>query len=386
VITVDVDTFSETMMQRLREGADALYSVGYAITYRCNVACVHCYAEGADRGAPPELSVEEATRVFDQFAEVGCLHCTVTGGEPLVRPDFEALWTMIAAHGIRRLLFTNATLVDDRKAALLRDIPPDWVEISIYGADAAHHDAVTRVPGSFDATFRGIRRLEAAGLRVRLKTMIMRPTVDHIREIKQLAQSVGDGSFRLDGQLMGTFAGGDDMDALRVPPERLVAVEQEFGNAVMERMCHEADRLRGRTKTHLYACGAARHSVYLSPWGDLHPCLTAAHVSRSLRAMSVAQAVAELQREIHDRPLREGHACRECDAYAFCNSCAAAAKLDAGDEQGCSPYRCGIAKLRRNLYHTYLSARNPGDFHAAPADPPADHACKGGHDEGCDPG
>lgn len=362
MITVDTDAFAESMVRRMRQHPDVLGSVTYAATYRCNLACVHCYALGADAGAPRELTVEEAARLFDQFAELGCLHCTLTGGDPLVRDDFESLWTMIAERGIRRVLFTNAVLVDARKAALLRTVPPDWVEVSIYGADAARHDAVTRVPGSFEATFAGIRLLEDAGVRVRLKTVLMVPTVDQIGAIKALARSVGDGSFRMDGQLMGAFAGGVDVEALRVAPEQLVAIEQEFGDATMERMCHEVERLRGVSRTLQYGCGAARHSAYLSPWGDLHPCLTAAHVHRSVREMPVRAALDELRREIHGRELPEGHPCRCCDAFMFCQSCPASAALDTGDPEGRSPYPGQThLKSRRGVWRGTWGSMQPSD-------------------------
>lgn len=350
MIHVDIDTFSETMTRKLRD-EPVLYAVQYALTYRCNVACVHCYAEGADRGAPPELAPEEVRYLFRQFAELGCLHCTVTGGEPLVRPDFDSIWSAIAEQGVRRLLFTNATLVDRRKADFLKQLPPDWVEVTLLGADAPTHDALTRVKGSFEATLAGVRLLEDAGLRVCIKSVVMKGNVEQIGEIRRLAQTLGDGSFRLDGLLMGAFAGGIDVEALRVPPERLVEVEEAYGNDAMESWCHEVDRLSGFERTRLYSCGAARRSAYLSPWGGLQPCLSAAHISHSLRGTTVHEAWRRLQADVSDRALPTDHACRGCTAFAFCQNCPAAACLDSGEERGVSNYRCAVAKAREKRYN-----------------------------------
>ena len=350
MIHVDIDTFSEAMTRKLRDDP-VLYAVQYAFTYRCNVACVHCYAEGADRGAPPELTVEEVRDLFRKFAELGCLHCTVTGGEPLVRQDFEAIWAAIAEQGIRRLLFTNATLVDRRKADFLKQLPPDWVEVTLLGADAPTHDALTRVKGSFDATLSGIRLLEDAGLRVCVKSMVMKGNVAQIGEIRRLAQTLGDGSFRLDGLLMGAFAGGIDIEALRVPPEGLVAVEEAYGNNALESWCHEVERLGGYERTRLYSCGAARRSAYVSPWGGLQPCLSATHISHSLREMTVREAWRRLQADVAGLALPSDHACRGCTAFAFCQNCPASAYLDSGDEQSVSAYRCAVAKAREKRYN-----------------------------------
>ena len=352
MITVDPDAFAEDIAQKLRQ-SPALHSVQYALTYRCNVACVHCYAEGAQEDSPPILAVAEVRDFFRQFAEAGCLHCTVTGGEPLLCPDFEARWTAIAEQGIRRLLFTNATCVDDRAAAFLRDIPPDWVEVTLLGADAATHDALTRHPGSFAAALAGIRRLERAGVRVRVKTMVMRANAGQIGAIRALAATLGDGSFRLDGQLMGDFRGRLDIASLRVSPEELVELEYAFGENTAEAWCHEVNRLAGFKRERLYACGAARTAAYLSPWGDLHPCLSAEHCSISLRQMPVRDAWTRLKETVCRRPFAEDHPCRDCSAVVFCQNCPAVAQLDVGDENGISPFRCALAKARAIRYNSY---------------------------------
>ena len=350
MIKLSPDEFSDRIRGRLA-ACRTLFSVQYAFTYRCNVACVHCYAEGADAGAPPELTVDEVRGLFRQFVEAGCLHCTVTGGEPLVRPDFEALWTIIAEQGIRRLLFTNATLVTPRTAGFLKDMPPDWIEVTILGADAATHDALTRVRGSFEAALAGIRTLEKAGLRVRVKTIAMRGNMHQLGAIRQLAQTLGDGSFRMDGQLMGALKGAIDMDALRIPPGELAELEVAHGSGSLETWCRSVERLAGFERKTLYVCGAARSSAYLSPWGDLHPCVSAVHVAHSLRRMTVADAWSRLHDDVCNRPLPADHPCTGCDSFAFCQNCPAAARLDAGDELGISASRCALAKARGKVYN-----------------------------------
>lgn len=354
MIEVSADDFSEAMKPKL-DAHPALYGVQYALTYQCNVACVHCYAKGADDDAPPELTLTEVRDFFCQFADVGCMHCTVTGGEPLVRPDFKEIWTAIAEQGIRRQLFTNATLADQRMAAFLKDLPPDWIEVTILGADAATHDALTRVRGSFEAALAGIRHLSNAGLRVRIKTIVMKDNLSQLGDIQKLAQTLGDGSFRFDGQLMGAFAGGIDMEALRVSPEELVEAEDVFGKDTSEVWCHEVKRLSDYQRTRLYGCGAGRQSVYLSPWGDLHPCLTAAHISQSLRDVSVQQAWQRLQDDIAGRAIPDDLPCIGCSAFAYCQSCPASAQLDGAGELGISSYRCAVAKAREKRYNSNLN-------------------------------
>ena len=351
MITLQPDDFAERMTRQVAS-RPALYSVQYALTYRCNAACVHCYAQGADAAAPAELAMDEVRRIFRELADLGCLHCTVTGGEPLLHAEFETIWTMLAEQGFRRLLFTNATLASERIAAFLREMPPDWIEVSLLGADAATHDALTRRAGSFEAALVGIRRLERAGLRVRVKTPVMQGNAHQISAIRALAATLGDGSFRLDGQLMGDYRGRLDIDALRVPAEQLAEIESLHGAGDAESWCHEATRLAGFKRDRLYACGAGRQSAYLSPWGDLHPCLSAQHIACSLREHPAAEAWRRLQEALADRCFPADHPCRDCDAFVFCQNCPAVAKLDIGEESGISPSRCALAKARRKRYNS----------------------------------
>lgn len=353
MIRVDSDEFSERLLQGTSNFGE-LSAVQYALTYRCNIACVHCYAEGAGKGSPPELSAAEVRRYFGQLAQAGCLNCTVTGGEPLARRDFEEIWTAIAEQGIRRMLFTNATLIDARKAAFLKEMPPDWIEVTILGADATTHDALTRSPGSFEAALFGIRAMEKAGLRVRIKTIVMRGNADQIGAIKHLASTLGDGSFRLDGQLMGSFMGHIDIDTLRVPPGQLAGIEETYGDIPPGAWEHEKKRLSGFKRRNLYSCGAATKAAYLSPWGDLHPCLTACHISQPLRGSSVEEAWVRLKEDVGRRPFPENHTCSGCPAFPFCQNCPPAARLDSGDELGVSQYRCALAKEREKRYNSRL--------------------------------
>lgn len=355
MIRIDSDEFFERLIPGISASGE-LSSIMYAVTYRCNVACVHCYAEGACEGAPPELTVPEIRKFFGQFAKSGCLNCTVTGGEPFLRSDFEEIWAAIAEEGIRRMLFTNATLVDERKAAFLKDMPPDWIEVTILGADAETHDAMMRSPGSFDAAIAGIRTLEKAGLRVRIKTIVMRGNAGQIGAIKRLASTLGDGSFRLDGQLMGAFMGHIDMASLRVPPELLAEIEENYGGSDPGAWEHEKKRLATFKRNKLYSCGAAERSAYLSPWGNLHPCLTASHISQALRGSSVGEAWMRLKEDMERHPFPENHVCSGCSAFPFCQNCPPAARLDSGDELGVSQYRCALAKEREKRHNTKFTS------------------------------
>jgi hypothetical protein len=107
------------------------------LTERCNNACLHCSVArpaGDLEAKAREWPEERWKALLGEAAALGCLVVRFTGGEPLLRPDFEEIYRHARQLGLRVMLFTNATLLTPRLARLLRDVPPlETVEVSIYG-------------------------------------------------------------------------------------------------------------------------------------------------------------------------------------------------------------------------------------------------------------
>jgi hypothetical protein len=120
------------------------------LTNNCNWWCRHCYI--THRPAKGELTLDEIRPILDQLAELGVLFLTFTGGEPLTRKDFFDIAEYARQRDFSFSLFTNGTLITPTVADRLKELALERAEISILGAKAATHDAITQVEGSFDRT------------------------------------------------------------------------------------------------------------------------------------------------------------------------------------------------------------------------------------------
>ena len=112
---------------------------------------------------------------------MGAVWCLLTGGEPLLRDDFEELYLGLKRLGLLVSVFTNACLVTPAHVELFRRYPPRDIEVSVYGATRETYERVTRRPGSYDAFVRGLDLLLASGVPVRLKAMALRSTAPRAR-------------------------------------------------------------------------------------------------------------------------------------------------------------------------------------------------------------
>lgn len=164
--------------------------VVWTITRRCNLHCMHCYADSFDRNYPGELTTDEAYVVLEDFARYGVPVILFTGGEPLLRTDLFTLASYAQKLGIRTTLSTNGTLITPDIAEQLKTTGFGYVGISLDGIGSTN-DRFRGKIGAFDAALRGIRNCLAAGQRVGLRLTLTRRTVADLPQIFNLIEAEG---------------------------------------------------------------------------------------------------------------------------------------------------------------------------------------------------
>lgn len=157
------------------------------LTDRCNLACLHCgssceRAAGRTIDTPLLLScLETVAADFDPQTVMICL----TGGEPLLHPDFGSIAAAVQAMGFPWGITTNGTLIDAACAERLRALGLASVTVSLDGL-RDDHEWLRQTPGCFDRTLDGIRHLQAAGIPVQVTTVIHHRNLDKLDDIYEL--------------------------------------------------------------------------------------------------------------------------------------------------------------------------------------------------------
>jgi radical SAM protein with 4Fe4S-binding SPASM domain len=330
------------------------------LTNRCNLRCVHCYLE-TPRAAPGsadlrELTTAQVLQVIDQIVAAGCLTLLITGGDPLLRPDFAEIYRYAREQGLVVTVFTNGTLVSDAVVDLFKTWPPRMVEISLYGASAAVHEQVTRVTGSFASCLNRVERLTSNGVRVGLKTVLMTVNQHEMDAMRQLADSLGV-RFRVDSAIFPTLESHDPGPlSLRVLPDVAVARELSIPGRLDE-LVRAASSLPAPPGDRLYICGAGTTSFSIDPYGYVSPCLIATHHRYSLLEQDFATIWGEQLPVIMERTPRADYPCVTCDAAVACSSCPAFNYLENGTEDQESSYVCQTSKLRWQAIQAARSCR-----------------------------
>jgi len=343
----DLGSWSETLIAPL-EGRRYPFGGTFELTERCNFNCVHCYINQPAGGNPVkanELTTAQVKQILDQVAEAGCMFLTLTGGEPLLRPDFPEIYRHARQQGLIISVYTNGALITPQIAELFEEVTPRVVDISLYGSSAETYQKVTRRPSSFDQVFQGIELLRERNVPFSLKTMILTINYQEFEAIRNIADQFGV-KFRYDGLLWPRLDGGQKTSKYQLPPDELINIE--FSDPSIYPLWIElAESHQGEMCRHknVYNCGIGRHSFHIDAAGNLSGCIAVRRPSLNLLEMSFAEGWEKLglfyKQERHlDTP------CRTCTLNNLCNQCPGWSQAVFDDNETPVRLLCDLAYLR----------------------------------------
>jgi heme b synthase len=329
------------------------------MTRACNLACVHCRAGACLEPDPDELSTEEGRALIDGISKVGKPILIMTGGEPLLRPDFFDLARYAGSVGLRPVLATNGVLVTPEIAKEIAAIGIPRVSISIDGPTAAEHDEFRKVPGAFNGSLQGIANLRSAGVSVQINTTFTRRNRHHLPAIMKLAEDVGADAFHvfllvptgraknLSGEEMGPaeyeetllefyrFGRTSRLETKATCAPQYYRILRQQAKLEGVEVTDQTFGLNARTR----GCLGGLSFVFVSNTGQLQPCGYFDLQAGSIREREFADlwANAQLFNDLRNFSLLEGK-CGKCDYLRFCGGCRARAYEATGRYMAEEPY------------------------------------------------
>jgi radical SAM protein with 4Fe4S-binding SPASM domain len=338
-----------SLMEQLNRKALSLgvpLSVHLDVTYRCNERCQHCYLEHHGEN---ELTTAEIRGLLKQFAVAGVFFLTISGGEPLLRRDCFEIIEFARELKFNVKLKTNALLIREQQARRLRETGVEQVQVSIYSHKPEVHDAITRLPGSLSRSLAGIRLMRAAGLKVTFANVLMKSNARDYPEVQALAAETGS-HYTLDPTITPMLDGDSSVVALRLPPEELRAVFRDqrlVGN--VEDFCAPPPPIDDGIREGI-PCSAGHTSCYISPWGDLYPCVQFPLPCGNLRQHSFSEIWAGSAQLGEVRSIRAKHlsTCSSCSHLGTCTRCPGLAFME-GNMRGPSSADCEKSFLRTGV-------------------------------------
>jgi len=336
-------------------------SVHFDLTYRCNERCVHCYLDHDDQG---ELTTAECLQVLDDLASSGALFLTFSGGEIFLRADLYEILAAARSLHFDISLKTNALLVTPERAARLGELGVRRVQISVYSDIPAVHDAITKVPGSLRRTLAAIPILLQHGLQVKLACPLMRANLLAYRGVMALAEKLGV-PYILDLTITPMMDGSGGPLAHRASVSSLLPVLRDArlqackpqptsATARPESVWPLGSAVSSGIESPAYQdlpCSAGHNSCYISPYGDVFPCVQLPQAAGNLRREKFDDIWYHAPQLERLRAIRESQLpiCSRCEIRSYCERCPGLALMEGGNLLGAYERACALAEEKARL-------------------------------------
>lgn len=349
-------------MWEKRKGRRTLTSFTLELTARCNNNCRHCYINipASDKAAKErELSLEEISGIADEAVSLGALWCQITGGEPLLRGDFQDIYLSLKKKGLLVSVLTNACLITREHVSLFNHYPPRDIEVTVYGVTEDTYGNVTRSSASYSSFIKGVNLLIDSGLRLRLKTMALRSNLHELPRIADFCRERTKDYFRFDPFLHLRFDGNPvrnrEIQSERLSPEEIVSLEMSDPERFrcLEEKCDEliGPEMPHDVCNHLFHCGTGKWSCVIGFDGVFRLCSSLFHPDcvYDLKNGSLTDALSSFVPRIRNmrsdrREFLEN--CRRCSLVNLCMWCPAYAHLETGELDTPIEYFCRVAHAR----------------------------------------
>jgi len=354
------DCIPSARLNALTLGRNIPVSVTVELTRRCPLTCLHCYLpETRGRAsAGRELDTAQWTAILRQLARAGALYLVFTGGEPLLRPDLPELCAIAKKLCFDVRVFSTGLGMTAGLAARLCNAGVSAFEISFYGRPAIH-DKITGRKGSFCGSLEAARALKKAGIKVKVKTPLMKNNAAQAPWLVKLAKKEGLG-IGFDPVIAPANDGGNSALALRLSGPRLAKyVKFVSGSTPPSPALSSAV---ASPPSFDFLCGAGRNVCAVSPDGGLYPCLQFPKQLGNLTEKNFREIWKNHRwlKKWRSYGLKDLPGCAGCDKLEFCSRCPGVSLLEEGDCLAPNRAACEMAEIQGKLAVTKVK-RTPLD-------------------------
>lgn len=347
----------------------------FELTPQCNFRCRMCYvrqsAEEVAASPRPPVTLERWLELAEQAKAAGMLYLLLTGGEPLLWPDFWPLYERLADMGLLLSVNTNGSLIDAEAVARFRARPPVRINITLYGASAATYEALSSAGAQYARVTGAIEALQAAGLTVKLNGSLTPWNVQDLPAMVRYAQARGliyePVSYMFPPVRRAEVTFGENEG--RFTPEaaahaRLESVRLQSGGAAYRRYLQGIlagtepppglDEYCRDPRDGKLRCRAGKSTFWVTWDEHLLTCGMLPEPAAELRGRTFAEAWTHLTAASDE--IRLSGICEKCADRTLCHACAAMAQAETGSTGGIPRYLCRMVEALRGEAQQILNA------------------------------
>jgi len=250
--------------EKVKKG-ESIAILQFQYDYKCNFRCQHCcITKLQSKNSDRYFTINDVKELSTQADKMGLAHLVITGGEPLVFPDFDEIVAAIDPQKFYITSDTNGWFLDAAKAKHMKSIGLDKIQLSLDSLSAKEHDEFRRKPGSHEKALKAIDASLDAGLNIIIATVVTKQRVrsEEFIEFLEFAKKKRVGVFVTYAKPVGAWEGKFDVLIDRSDMDYLRELEKKYN-----------------VFTHLtpsyglnLGCIAVKRMVSITKYGDIMPC------------------------------------------------------------------------------------------------------------------
>ena len=350
----DTPTVERVIMEKSKSTGTPVYGC-LELTPLCNMNCEMCYVRLDHREMQRQgrlRTAKEWLEVGNQMQQSGTLFVLLTGGEPLLHPDFQEIYLGLRNLGMILTINTNGTLLDEKWADFFALYPPRRINITLYGKDAEAYQSLCHYKEGYNKAICAVQLLVNRGVDVKINVSAARANADDIDKIIALEEQLGV-PVRVDAYMMPAVRERNkpyDMQSRLTPTEaarvQFASLRQEMGPHLFEQYVIQAlnrvEEFVPSDKPRKMTCYAGNSSFTINWQGNLRPCVVMSSPTANVFEHGFLSAWKAVHSE--SQKIRLNLKCSQCSLGSLCRTCAASAILETGEYQGIPEYMCSYAK------------------------------------------
>ena len=359
-LPMETNTMEKMLLQRAASAQQPING-SLELLPLCNMNCDMCYvrlsyAETEMKGGLH--TADEWINLGREMQKAGALFLLLTGGEPLLFPDFKRLYLELKQMGIVLTINTNGTLLDEEWADFFAENKPRRINITLYGADDRAYETLCHYPGGFEKTIRAIRLLKERDVDVKINGSVTKENYKDMQKIYALGEMLGVPVHMDTYMLPGIHERGMPFDEQsRLLPEEAATAGMEALEAEMDPQAfpiYVEQRItqleNGEEKYPSgITCMAGNCSFAVNWQGEMRPCVTLEEPSVPVFDTGFEAAWEIVSKE--SKAFRVNEKCIKCRLRPICKTCVASAWLETGSYDGVPEYLCRYAEAYQNLLY-----------------------------------
>lgn len=340
------------------------------LTPLCNMNCDMCFV----RLSPDELSKQGRLRSLDEWISLaeslkkaGTLFILLTGGEPLLYPDFRELYIYLIQSGFIVTINTNGTLLNDDWADFFLQYRPRRINITLYGKDEESYNKLCHYPTGYSKALNALSLLKERKIDVKLNGSITNINMQDIDSLIDIADKYHV-KWKIDTYMYpATRERTRDFNhSVRLSPDiaakiRVELLYRQLGRDAFCKMAEEyLDNIIAPTvqeeNLSIFSCRAGRSSLVINWNGEMRPCIMLSTPSLSVFKLGFDIAWGQMNRLVEE--IQPSSKCCTCSFRKVCNTCMACAILESGEYNGIPEYMCQY--IQKTVYYMKEKLREYG--------------------------